>query len=279
MAALQKPEPVLTAHLLPPVLDALLDLLSHLAPAEWEMPTVSAGWTVKDTALHLLGDEVTVLSSRRDGFSEPGGPGPSWQELVAWLNDRNETWVRAARRLSPQLLCDLLRFTGNQANDYFRQLDPYALGGPVSWAGPEPAPVWLDIAREYTERWHHQQHIRDAVGKPGLVEPEYLKPLFSTFVYALPYTYRRLDAPEGTCVTLTIIGKSEATWSILREDLRWQLYEGKPAEPQVEVILPENVAWRLFTRGISREQGEKLATFHGDPVLGAQLLEMVSIIA
>ncbi len=276
---MQKPAPILTAHLFPAVLDALLDLFSHLTPAEWEMPTVSAGWTVKDTALHLLGDEVAALSSRRDGFTEPGEPGPSWQDLVAWLNDRNEAWVKAARRLSPRLLCDLLRFTGDQANAYFRQLDPYALGGPVSWAGPEPAPVWLDIAREYTERWHHQQHIRDAVGKPGLVDPEYLQPLFGTFVYALPYTYRSVDSPDGTCVTLSIIGKSESTWSILREGQVWQLYLGKPVEPQVEVVMPENVAWRLFTKGISREHGEKLAVFHGDPLLGSQLLEMVSIIA
>ncbi len=276
---MQKPAPIITVHLFPLVLDALLELLTQFSPAEWEMPTVSAGWTVKDTALHLLGDEVAILSSQRDGFSEPGGPGPSWLELVEWLNARNEAWVRTARRISSRLLCDLLRFTGDQANAYFQQLDPFAFGGPVSWAGPDPAPVWLDIAREYTERWHHQQHIRDAVGKPGLVDPEYLQPVFATFVYALPYTYRSVYAPNGTCVTLSIIGKSESSWSILREGQRWQLYAGKPAQPQVEVVLPENVAWRLFTKGISREIGEKLATFHGDPLLGAQLLEIVSIIA
>ncbi len=276
---MQKPAPILTAHLFPAVLDALLDLLFHLSPAEWDMPTVAAGWTVKDIALHLLGDEVAACSSRRDGFSEPGGPGPSWQELVAWLNTSNEAWVQAARRISPRLLCDLLRFTGHQANAYFQQLDPFATGGPVSWAGPEPAPVWLDIAREYTERWHHQQHIRDAVGKPGLVEPQFLQPLLGTFVHALPYTYRSVDAPEETCVTLSIIGKSESTWSILREGQRWELYESRPAQPQAEVILPENVAWRLFTKGISREMGHKLATLQGDSYLGAQLLAMVSIIA
>ncbi len=52
--------------------------------------------------------------------------------------------------------------TGEQTNAYFQRVDPFAMGGPVSWAGPEPAPVWLDVAREFTERWHHQQHIRAA---------------------------------------------------------------------------------------------------------------------
>ncbi len=277
---MEKPGPILTVHLFPIILDALLELLIYLTPAEWEMPTVSAGWTVKDTALHLLGDEVAAVSWRRDGFSEPGeGPGPSWQELVAWLNARNESWLQAARRISPRLLCDLLKFVGDQAILTFQQLDPIALGGPVSWAGPDPAPVWLDIAREYTERWHHQQHIREAVGKPGLMEPEYLKPVLDTFAYALPYTYRNVDSPQGTCVTLTVIGPSGSSWSIVREAQRWQLYLGKPEQPQAEVVLPENVAWRLFTKGISKEMGQKLAFFRGDLGLGVQLLEMVSIIA
>ncbi len=276
---MNKPDPILTVGLFPQVLQALLDLLSHLSPAEWGFPTVSAGWTVKDTALHLLGDDVAALSSRRDEFSEGAEPGLTWPELVAWLNAWNDTWVRAARRISPRLLCDLLKFTGAQVNAYFQSLDPFALGGPVSWAGPGPAPVWLDIAREYTERWHHQQHIRDAVGKPGLLEPAYLGPVLGTFVQAFPHTFRDVDAPPGTCVTLTIIGNSGSTWSIVRESQGWELYSGKPSLPECEVTLPENVAWRLFTRGIPKEMGTKLAVINGDQALGAQLLKMVSIIA
>ena len=91
----------------------------------------------------------------------------SWDDFVAFINDLNDVWVKATRRLSPAVLCDLLGFAGRQVCAYFDSLDPYADGGPVEWAGPEPAPVWLDLAREYTERWHHQQQIRDAVGKPG----------------------------------------------------------------------------------------------------------------
>jgi hypothetical protein len=51
---------------------------------------------------------------------------------------------------------------------YFASLDLDSLGGPVSWAGPEAAPVWFGVAREYTERRHHQQQIRDATGRPPL---------------------------------------------------------------------------------------------------------------
>ena len=276
---MQEPAPILTVDLFPPVQEALLDLLSHLSPAEWEFPTISAGWSVKDIALHLLGDDIAALSSRRDAFSPLQQPGPTWPDLVSWLNDSNEAWVRAVRRISPRLLCDLLKFTGDQVCSYFQTLDPFALGGPVSWAGPGPAPVWLDIAREFTERWHHQQHIRDAVGKPGLLEPVYLAPVLGTFVRALPHTFRNVSAPESTCVTLTIVGDSGSVWSIVRENQHWHLYSGKPPRPQAEVSLPENIAWRLFTKGISKEMANKLASLQGDPILGAYVFEMVSIIA
>ena len=51
---------------------------------------------------------------------------------------------------------------------------------PIDWAGPEPAPIWLHVAREYTERWVHQQHIRDAVGRPGLNERRWLGPVLES---------------------------------------------------------------------------------------------------
>jgi len=39
----------------------------------------------------------------------------------------------------PRLLIVLLRFSGDLTEAYFRGLDFAAIGGPVDWAGPEPA--------------------------------------------------------------------------------------------------------------------------------------------
>lgn len=273
------PAPILVADRFPELLNSLLDLLTSLSPTDWECSTALEGWTVKDIVLHLLGDDVGLLSGRRDSFSEPQASLDTWRELVDWLNEFNQRWVQATRRISPRLLCDLLKFSGDQVNVYFRTLNPQTLGGPVSWAGSEPAPVWLDIAREFTERWHHQQHIRDAVGKPGLIEPYYLAPVLGAFVHALPRTYRPVDAREGTWVTLTITGELGGAWSVVREQKGWQLYEGKPAQPEAEVVLPEGVAWRLFTKGLTKETACKQAKLLGDQVLALQMLETVSIIA
>jgi hypothetical protein len=92
----------------------------------------------------------------------------------------------------------------------------------VTWAGPEPAPVWLDVAREYTERWHHHQQIRDALGRPALTAPRLFAPVLDTLVRALPHTFRDVQAPDGTHVKLTITGDAGGVWSLVRDE-RWSL--------------------------------------------------------
>lgn len=41
----------------------------------------------------------------------------------------------------------------------------------MSWAGEDGDAGWLDIGREFTEQWHHQMQIRDAVGAAPLPDP------------------------------------------------------------------------------------------------------------
>jgi uncharacterized protein (TIGR03083 family) len=276
---MRSPQPILVAHLFPEVLDSLVALLAGLSETMWQQPTACQGWSVKDVALHLLGVEVGILSRKRDRFVPPTKPIQDPEALVAFVNDLNATWVQATQRLSPRLLCDLMRFTGTQVNDYFQTLDPHALGGPVSWAGPGPAPVWLDLAREYTERWHHQQHIRDAVGRPGLKEQRFLAPVLDTFVRAWPHTFRDVGAPEGTLVALTISGESGGQWFLHRQGNRWELCLEADQTPDASVALDEDIAWRLFTAGVRREQALAGTRIGGDPALGHKVLDMISIIA
>jgi len=282
---MKSPEPIFVAHLFPELLAALLDLLHVLSDEQWQRPTACAGWTVKDVAAHLLGGDVAILSRRRDHYRPPGAAEvDGWADLLAFINHINQQWVAAARRISPNLLCDLLAFTGEQASALFRNLDPHAVGGPVSWAGPDPAPVWLDLAREYTERWHHQQHIRDAVDRPGLAEPRYLAPVLHTFVRALPHTYRDVEAAPGRTVALTITGEAGGRW-LLRYEGRphattntWSLYEG--IEPvDAELTLDPDTAWRTFTGGLAAEAARRRADIAGNSRLALQMLEATAIIA
>jgi uncharacterized protein (TIGR03083 family) len=276
---MRDPQPILVTRLFPEVLTALLALLHDLSPEDWNRSTSCPGWSVKDIATHLLGGKIGVLSRHRDGYRFSGDPIMNWDELVALVNNLNKVWVSAASRLSPRVLCELLKITGEQVCDYFKSLDPFAIGGPVDWAGPEPAPVWLDLAREYTEWWHHQQQIRDAVGKPGLKEPKFFAPLLDCFVRALPRTYRDVEAKHGTLVALTISGDSGGRWRLLRENDAWNLYVGVTEPVAAEVVIDQDVAWRLFTRGIGKDEALGNSTVIGDQSLGLKMFETVSVIA
>ena len=277
-SGLTAPQPVLVVDLFPEILDHLLELLSSLREEEWMAPTVCAGWSVKDVALHLLGVEIGNLSTRRDRH-HLGGTIDDWEQLVDYLNRWNQDWVGVARRISAPLLVELLSFVGEKAYRYFQSLDPYELGGAVSWAGPEPQPVWLDIAREYTERWHHQQHMRDAVVRPGLKGPRHLKPVLDTFVWTLPYAFRDASAPEGATITLSISGDSGGHWTLLRHGGTWRFYQGRPADPTTEILMEQDVASRFFTRGLGMEAARKHIQIRGDRGLAGPIFDMVSIIA
>jgi hypothetical protein len=238
---------------------------------------------VKDVALHLLGDDIGRLSWGRDGFVNPAfaagldiGTLPG---LVAAIDRQNAVWVTAARRMSPELLIELLALTGELTETYFASLDMTALGMPVDWVGPEPAPIWLDVAREYTERWTHQQHIRDAVGKPGLKERRWLAPVLDAFARGLPRVLRDATSPDGATMRLTITGEGGGEWVALRHDGVWMLGTAPGIEANALVELDEDVAWRLFTKGIGKEEARQAARIEGDVALAGRALDTVSILA
>jgi uncharacterized protein (TIGR03083 family) len=279
MTGLQRPEPVETLQLYPEERAELLTLLGGLDDEAWERPTICPGWSVRDIALHVLADDLGVVSRQRDGY-RPQAPRPG-ETLPAFLNRINDEWVQATCRLSGRVIVDLLRWSGEEMHAHYAALDPLELGPAVSWAGPDPAPRWLDIAREYTERWVHQQQIREAVGAPLRLEACWLGPVLSTFVRALPMTFSSVTAPAGTAVTLTLDGEGGGVWSVVRVDGgAWELFEGRPeATPTAEARMSGDTAWRLFTRGLTPEAASGRASLSGDQALARQVLRTVSIIA
>ena len=120
---------------------------------------------------------------------------------------------------------------------------------------PAPAPIWLDIAREYTERWTHQQQIRDAVGRPGLQDRRFFGPVLAAFVHALPHALRHTAAPDGAIVRLVITGEAGGAWVAARERERWVLGRDSAATADATATLDQDVAWRLFTKGLSEDRG------------------------
>ncbi len=272
-------KPVLIAHLFPGLLQELIDVLESLTPEEWDLSTPCPGWSVHDLTAHILADEVGQLSMGRDDYDVSLIDVSDWASLVVKLNDLNEQWVTAMRRVSPRLMIDLLKSTGEQVNCYLQSLDPHSTGPVVSWASPDPAPMWLHIAREYTERWHHQQQIREAAGRPLLTDPYWFAPVLATFAHGLPKAYSGVDAAIGASVRVTITGASGGTWLVARIDVKWMLCEDELRETAAHLTIDEIDAWKLFTKSVTREDVESKVVVEGDTQLALKALDTVSIIA
>ena len=255
-------QPILTAHLFAPLNDELVALLRGLSADEWNAPTVAGAWTVKDVAAHLLDTTMRRLSMHRDGHEPPPRDAPS---LSAIVNGMNAEGVSYAHRLSPAMLIDLHARYGAQLAEFFESLDPFSdAKWSVSWAGDEQSPMWFDIARELTEKWHHQQQIRDAVGRVPLYE-KYLEPVIETFVRALPFTYR--DVAVDGAVVLRV---DDAAWTLVDG----VMYLGETERPVTRITLTGDRAWRVFTR----QKIDPRAVIEGDARYADPVLHMTSII-
>lgn len=260
----------------------LIALLKSLSPDDWYKPTVAGAWKVRDLVAHLLDSDLRRLSFQRDNAPQvpPDAPISSYRELVAFLNDLNAVWVKAAQRISPPLLIQLHELTGAQVCELFASLDPFgpALFG-VAWAGEEVSENWFDIAREYTEKWHHQQQIRDAVGAPGLLQRQWLYPVLDTFLRGLPHTYREIAAADGTRLGFNVTGEAGGDWTLQRENGTWRLYEGEAADTVCQMRLTADAAWRLLTKGLTREQATAQVEIIGQTEFGQPLLGMLAVMA
>ena len=259
----------------------LISLLAGLNPGDWSRPTACTLWSVKDIAAHLLDSSIRRLSFGRDGLpSTPDTPISSYTDLVRYLNRLNAEWVTASRRLSPQVLIDLLDFTGGQVQAFFESLDPYSPAlFPVAWAGEDVSPNWFDIGREYTERWLHQQQIREAVGAPGLTGREWLHPTLDVFVRALPFTYRLVQASPGRSVRFEIRGEAGGVWTLVHGARGWDLFNGFTRNADAVVSLDQETAWKLFSKGLDQDAARKRVRIDGERLLGEPVLGSLAVIA
>jgi uncharacterized protein (TIGR03083 family) len=264
-----------------PILDLkLLNLLRGLSDEEWLLPTVAKLWCVKDVATHLLDGNLRMLSSAQEKNWDPSSPISSYAQLVDYLNGLNADWVKATKRLSPSVLIDLLEWSGSKYCEAMRKLEPDENARfSVAWAGDSISPNWYHIAREYTEKWHHQQQIRDATNREPLFSRELYHPVLDTFVTALPYTYKNVDAERGTSVKLTITGEAGGDWFIVKQDKWESASETLGNRVSAHVTIDGQVAWKLFTRSWRKIDVERFVKIEGDQRLGEICLEMVSVMA
>ncbi len=249
--------PIDVRPLFAPLHQELIMMLRTLAPEDWQAQTRAPKWKVADVVAHLIDTAIRRLSIERDGHAPP----LPWRtiesnaDLTAFLDELNAQWVDASRRVSPRLLLEFVDVVGRQVNDHFESasLDEPARFA-VAWAGDESSPNWFDLAREYTERWHHQQQIAEAVRAPLLKAKRWLYPVIDTSMRALPLAYRDVEAAPTTGVTFEITGEAGGAWTLVREQSGWRLFTGALDHAAAHVRVDQDTAWRMFFKQKTRDE-------------------------
>ncbi len=278
--------PILVDDLFPEITEHLLELLRSLSADEWRLPTVSSRRTVKDIASHLLDGSLRRLSMQRDGYR----PADGWsvpragEPPMDFLNRLNDEWEIGTRRLSPQILIDLIAWADSQLADLFQSLDPDGPAiFPVAWAGEEQSKNWMDVARDYTEKWHHAQQIFEATGRPSTIMSKKLGyPCFDIFMRALAFTFQNVDSEIGNRVAIVVTGEAGGSWQIERRTDSWEQIVEPCEQPTATVTMDQDTTWRLVTKRRSREAVRQQfpdIQIQGDVALGCHVLDLVSVMA
>lgn len=273
------PDPILIIDRIPALDHQLIELLETLSPEDWKKQTIAPKWKVEDVILHLLDGNIRILSIQRDGyFGVPPQNINGYQDLLNYLNELNADWITAAKRMSPRLVLDLFKQTNNEVAQYLKTVDPFAPAlFSVAWAGEQESANWFHWAREYTEKWHHQQQIRLAVGKEKeLYAREFYYPHLDTSMRALPHHYKNFPGTKGELLSFEITGEAGGTWHLLHDGQQWLQVEDVPVAENL-ITIDGEIAWRLFTKGIRREDARIKA--QGNKMAGEHLLSMLAVMA
>ena len=265
-----------------PVACELVTLLRSLSPAAWNEPTVAGTWRVRDVVAHLVDVSIRRLSFHRDRHVPPWRPQPTPtadREFVAFVNDLNRQWVDAAQRISPRMLTDLYEFLGMALADFVESLpDATPALFPVSWAGECKSEGWFDLGREFSEHWHHQAQIRDAVGAPPMPDPEWLKAVLLIALRGVPHAYRETPAAPGVTIAIEITGAAGGVWSLRSDAGRWTLWAGEDGRESARLTMTDDTAWRLLFNALPLERARLLVGAAGDAALSRPLLGARSVI-
>lgn len=264
-----------------PLAAGFVPLLRGLAADGWMRPTVAGSWRVREVVAHLLDTTLRRLSFHRDAHSPPppGRPIAGERDLTAFVNELNHQWIDATRRLSPRVLTDAYERAAGELADF---VESYPLDGPalfpVSWAGEQASEGWFDLGREFTEQWHHQMQVREAVGAEPPSNRAWLRAVLEIAVRGLPHAYRQVVASAGDTMTVEVTGPSGGSWTLRREAEEWTVWEGAPERPTARAVLPDTAAWRLLFNALPPAQAAAVVRLEGPASLTEPLAHARSVI-
>jgi hypothetical protein len=108
--------------------------------------------------------------------------------------------------------------------------------------------------------------------------PELYHPVLDCFIRGLPHVYRGVDTPLGTLVLLEISGECGGQWFLSKESAGWHFVKPSDRKWASRVSIPQELAWRVFTKGIDRDSARSQIEVNGDRDLGEKVLQLTAIV-
>lgn len=135
-------------------------LVAPLPPAQWELPTPAAGWTIAHQIGHLTWTDEVAARSATDARTG----GTAFTELLTEAAARVSTFVDdAAAEAAGTPAPELLRRWRDGRAALDKALRAVPEGAKVAWFGPPMRPGSMATAR-LMETWAHGQDVADALG-------------------------------------------------------------------------------------------------------------------
>jgi hypothetical protein len=76
----------------------------------------------------------------------------------------------------------------------------------------------------------------------------------------------------------TVEGECGGSWHLSREVGGWDLIPSPAKDAASETRIPQEIAWRIFTKGIGRDAAAQQVRVSGDSDLGGAVLRMIAIV-
>lgn len=239
----------------------LLDMLRSLPAEQWQRPSPCPGWDVLDLVNHLVGADLALLAWQRDDHrGTPAPPGLDESSFIEWLDELQMEWVHAARRISPRLATELLDWLGGAVADMVAKQDAKSRTASVSWAGTAPVPVWLDQARELSERWIHRQQLLEAIGRSSDLDETLAGPVLDALRWAYPFRLNEAALDDSKAhVEIAITEPFSRIWHLTIADGTWQFTDRIDGDATTTMNMTVEQAWRLLTNNHRAQDHDHIA--------------------
>ncbi len=251
----------------------IVDMCDGLDSTQWHTATDCPGWSVHDNVAHMIGTERMLMGEQT---SAPSGAGDK-PYVRNDIGRANERWIDAYRGWDGTKLLDEFRSVTARRLDQLRALTP------ADWdregftpEGPGPYRQFMEI--RVFDCWYHDQDIREALDRPGLLEGVIADASVERIVRkALGYVVgKKAGTPPNSTVVFDVIGNPPVTATIaVPPEGRAKLIADAPTEPTTHITLDRRTFARLAGGRWDGAQARRMGAVRveGNQALGNRVVD------